>query len=913
MITSHFASVRVRLPAAAPRAGLALLVSVFLLLPAMPFALAAPVSGPEDLAFDNGARAVVWPKPGSGTVLVAVAVAAGSEDEAADREGSSHYLEHLLFDGFDDLDERGVTESFEKISAYVNAFTRDQATIFFVLVPRENASEAARLLVGMLSRSTLRPEVYEKEKKVILEELAKDHSRPTTLEEQALRGALWEGTPLEHPVLGSPESVAATPRDEVLAYWKQRYVPAAMRILVSGDLSRAELESLARRFEVLPAAQPLPARPDPTGWSGWGLWQARPKPEGAGASSGGGPMGHGGPPAPGMEEGGRLTLSLLAPPPGQVSLSALEIATRWLGADDGPLGSVLVPDLAESVGCGRLPRQPRDLVDIDLRAKKGIDPADLLARLLGALEAASAGPDDVDVMRLQRAWVAERALTGQRLHYAAVFYGGNLAAAAGSLAAALDPPAVTPAQVRAAVRALLADLPRRSRAAWVGEGGPSETQPLPEPLPPAPRKAGGELTKGPLGSLVTTLPNGLVVGILPETGNDVFGIHLLVADRGFREKGAPTGTTDLLHRLLDAGTVLGGSKELAHRLERAGIDVKTADNPMIPFDNRYNVPDFSYIRLEGPAASLEEGLAVLAEMIRQASWDNAGWAEALQGLRAARKSEARGGGGAAARLRVALFGEGHPLTRPLAGRPDDPVPAAEDVRQLWLHWPKGYFAPPHLVLTVASPVPAGETLAMARDFFSGGPEAEPIRGPYPAPKVHGGGEIIEPGDSAQVSVLAARLVEVEPADRAALLTAVDALSDRMVARIREELGLAYRLGAGVRVVPGGAWLLSASVGTRPENHEQVSALLRELIAEVRQTPLEAERLERLAARRRLSGMLRGLSAASRAYRLGRRLFEGPSSTLDVAGADFAAVTAEQVRAAAKKYLDPDRMLFVVAP
>ncbi|HHN74910.1 MAG TPA: insulinase family protein, partial [Acidobacteria bacterium] len=873
----------------------------------------APPTGPRDLSFDNGARAVVWPKPGSGTVVVAVTVAAGSQDEAPGREGSSHYLEHLLFDGFDDLDERGVTESFEKLSAYVNAFTRDQATVFFVLVPRDNAAEAARLLVGMLTRSTLGPEVYEKEKKVILEELAKDHARPTTVEEETLRAALWEGTPLGHPVLGFPESIAATGREQVLEYWKRHYVPAAMRVMVSGDLPRAELEDLARRFAALPAAPPPPPREDPALWPGWGLWQARPKPEGAGAASGGPPMGHGGSPSAVMEEGGRLTVSLLAPPPDRVSLSALEIATRWLGADDGPLASVLVPDLAESVGCSRLPRQPRDLVDIDLRAKKGVDPGDLLARLLGALEAAAGGPADVDVMRLQRAWAAERALTGQRLHYAAVFYGGNLAAATGSLAAALDPQPVTPAQVRAAVRALLADLPASARAAWVGEGGPSALQPLPAAIAPAPRKAGAELHPGPLGSLVTTLPNGLEVGILPETGNDVFGIHLLVADRGFREKNAPPGTTDLLHRLLDRGTLLGGTQQVAHRLERAGITVKTADNPMIPFDNRYNVPDFSYVRLEGPAASLEEGLAVLAEMIRQAAWDTPGWSTALQGLRAARKSEARGGGGATARLRRALFGPDHPLARPLAGRPDDPVPSAEDLRAFWGRWPHGYFAPPHLLLTVASPVPAGETLAMVRDYFSGGADAEPVRGPYPPAKAHGGGEIIEPGEATQVSVLAARLVAVDPADRAALLTAVDALSDRMVARIREELGLAYRLGAGVRVVPGGAWLLSASVGTRPENQQQVRTLLEELITELRSTPVEAERLERLAARRRLSSMLRGLSAASRAYRLGRRLFEGPSSTLDIAGADFATVTAEQVQAAAKKYLDPERMLVIVAP
>ncbi|MDQ7086378.1 MAG: hypothetical protein Q9Q13_00315 [Acidobacteriota bacterium] len=138
------------------------------------------------------------------------------------------------------------------------------------------------------------------------------------------------------------------------------------------------------------------------------------------------------------------------------------------------------------------------------------------------------------MMRLQRAWAAERALTGQRLHYAAVFYGADLASAAGSLAAALDPPPVTPAQVRAAVRVAPAGPICPTAPGRPGSGRAVPPRPgrhcrLRWPPPPG---RGRRLAEGPLGSRVTVLPNGLEVGILPETGNDVFGIHLLVADRG---------------------------------------------------------------------------------------------------------------------------------------------------------------------------------------------------------------------------------------------------------------------------------------------------------------------------------------------------------------------------------------------
>jgi predicted Zn-dependent peptidase len=149
--------------------------------------------------------------------------------------------------------------------------------------------------------------------------------------------------------------------------------------------------------------------------------------------------------------------------------------------------------------------------------------------------------------------------------------------------------------------------------------------------------------------------------------------------------------------------------------------------------------------------------------------------------------------------------------------------------------------------------------------------------------------------------------------RPALLVAVNALSDRMTAVIREREGLAYRLGAGVRAVPGGDWIVSAKVGTRPENVGRVAEHLEKLVAELATTPLSADDLERLHARSRRTRMLRGLSAASRAYRVGRALFEGPGSPLALSEREFAAVTPEEVRAVVRRYLVPDEMLLVVTP
>ena len=511
----------------------------------------AVVLQPVERILPSGAKALLWQRPGSGTVLVTVAVPAGSEDEPLEMGGLSHYLEHLLFDGFDDLDERGVTEAFERLSAYMNAFTREQTTVYFALVPREDAVATAELMVGMLTRSSIEAIVYDKEKKVILEELAKDHASPDGLKREKLRAVLWAGTPLEHPVGGTVDSVTNTSRDEVVSYWQTRYVPSGFRILVTGDLPMAGLEEVLAPFAGLEAGSSPPPRQDPLAWPGWGEWAAASAPEppegGGGMPAMG--MGHGMPGGDPGPVGGTLALVVAAPDSLARSATALELVSRWLTDSSGPLAAALIPDLARSLSVTRLPREPRDVVEVHIEAAAGVNPEDLLARTLGVLAAAAAGPEDEDVLAIQRSWTAERALDGQRLHYAAVFYGDALASTRGDLAEAVEPVEVAPDGVRAAAAELFMGAGGRARAAWLGDEGPAERSLLPNAIAPASVARRSALEDGPLGSVVVTLDNGLVVGILPETGSTVFGIHLLVADRALFEPAGAPGVSDLIHRL----------------------------------------------------------------------------------------------------------------------------------------------------------------------------------------------------------------------------------------------------------------------------------------------------------------------------------------------------------------------------
>lgn len=860
-----------------------------LLATASPPLAAADREAPREVALPSGMRLLLVPRAGSATILTAVAVQAGAQDEPAGKAGMSHFLEHLLFDGFDALDERGVTEAIERRSTYLNAFTRDQATVYFALAPREEAPAVAALLTGMISRSAILPALVDKERKVILEELAKDAANPNSRQEEALRSALWAGTPWERPVGGFPDTVKAAGTEDVRGFWRRHYRPSRLRVLVLGDAPTAELERVAAPLAALqePKDEPAPApRAALLDGKGWGEWRA----------------------AAGAGEEPKLALSVAPPSGSAIAGPALDLVARWLGDDQGPLHAALVPALAKSVSADRVALDPQDALTVRVEALAGKDAPAVAGALLAALDrAAEEGPSDAEVARLSRAAAAQRAVEGQRLHYAAVLYGDAFATARGPLVEAIEPAAVDGASVRAAAKALLAGARARSRAAWGGPGGPAAPGPLPAAAASPQAGKASAAAPGPNGSRVITLRNGLVVGVLEEPGSAVFGLHLLVADRSLREPEGQAGVADLAHRLLAEGSRLSPGERLARRLSRAGIEAKTADNPSIPFDDEDNVPEYGYLRLEGPAAGLGDGMVLLAEMLRQPEWDATGFERALSAHKKERKAMGQGGAAAAIALRARLVGAASPLARPVPGRGDAKLPDDAQVRAFLAGaWPAGYFAPSRLLVTVAGPVTAEQVASALDDLLGGGPDGAPQRGPYPppAPEKDAAPSPEVEGGPPQVNLGWGRLAEVPEAERAALVVALAALSDRMVAIIREKEGLAYGLGAGARALPGGAWLLSANVGTRSPNRARVRELFGELVQRLRSDELPAADLQRLVSRARQKEMLSRLAAGVRAARLGRLLFEGPGSPLLQGYAAQSKVTPAQVKAAAKRWLDP---------
>ncbi len=104
------------------------------------------------------------------------------------------------------------------LGTYHNASTRSTHVVFMILAPSENAWKAFAVQTDMLFHSTLPPEKVEKERGIILEELARDASSPDYEAERILDLDLFGPSGYGLPTLGSTTSIETLTRDEIHSF-----------------------------------------------------------------------------------------------------------------------------------------------------------------------------------------------------------------------------------------------------------------------------------------------------------------------------------------------------------------------------------------------------------------------------------------------------------------------------------------------------------------------------------------------------------------------------------------------------------------------------------------------------------------------------------------------------------------------
>ena len=198
---------------------------------------------------ENGVRVVSERMEHYRSVSLGVWVDAGSICEQAEESGVSHFIEHMLFKDTGKRSAADIAAEMDAVGGNLNAFTSKECTCFYAKVLDENIGLAADMLSDILLASKLNPQDIEREKGVVIEEINMTQDTPEDVAHETLCTLLFEGTPLEKPILGSKETVRSFTRNTLTGYMDRLYRADDIVISCAGSIEReALLRLLNERF-----------------------------------------------------------------------------------------------------------------------------------------------------------------------------------------------------------------------------------------------------------------------------------------------------------------------------------------------------------------------------------------------------------------------------------------------------------------------------------------------------------------------------------------------------------------------------------------------------------------------------------------------------------------------------------------
>src|SRR5579863_3786881 len=195
-----------------------------------------------------GLQIVGQPMPDFESVAVSYYVRTGSRDEYDPAmAGVSHFLEHMVFKGTKTLDWQQITLEFNKIGAELNAFTSNEATVFYARVLGEYLDKAVALLSDMMY-PRLDESDFQMEKEVIVNEIARSEDRPYNITYRRMMQTYFGTHPLGHDVLGTRESIRGMHIEQMRDYWQQRYAANNLILSVAGNFAWEHIIHLAEQY-----------------------------------------------------------------------------------------------------------------------------------------------------------------------------------------------------------------------------------------------------------------------------------------------------------------------------------------------------------------------------------------------------------------------------------------------------------------------------------------------------------------------------------------------------------------------------------------------------------------------------------------------------------------------------------------
>ena len=222
---------------------------------------AAAQADTTEFKLSNGMRVIVKEDHRAPTVAHQIWYRAGGMDEVSGTTGVAHMLEHMMFKGTPKVGPGEFSKQIAALGGRENAMTNRDFTLYYQQISKQYLPKMMELEADRMANLIIKKDEFDREMKVVTEErrLRTDDSARGTVYEQLL-ATVYTAAPYRHPVIGWPDDLVNMRVEDVQAWYKNWYVPDNALLVVTGDVTAAEVKALAERTYGKLKARPLPLR-----------------------------------------------------------------------------------------------------------------------------------------------------------------------------------------------------------------------------------------------------------------------------------------------------------------------------------------------------------------------------------------------------------------------------------------------------------------------------------------------------------------------------------------------------------------------------------------------------------------------------------------------------------------------------
>jgi predicted Zn-dependent peptidase len=195
----------------------------------------------ETTRLGTGLRVVSHHMPHLETVSLGVWVAAGARHEDEAQHGISHLLEHMAFKGTERRSASDIAEEIEAVGGELNAATSLETTAYFARILKGDTGIALDILADILQTPRYAEDELEREREVILQEIAATRDSPDEIAYELLQDAAFPEQAIGRPILGTTRSVKSFGAGDLRAFLEANYGATRMVLSAAGHVDHADL------------------------------------------------------------------------------------------------------------------------------------------------------------------------------------------------------------------------------------------------------------------------------------------------------------------------------------------------------------------------------------------------------------------------------------------------------------------------------------------------------------------------------------------------------------------------------------------------------------------------------------------------------------------------------------------------